>query len=92
MPDPETMQQVHNAANDAARSTDSALWSALSMVLGGGIVAAVKRFRGDGIIEELRNQGCETRETLTDLGKVTHAKLDALTNAVAHLQGQMDRR
>ena len=92
MPDPDTMQQVHNAANEAARGTDPKLWSVLSLVLGGGIVKAVQRLRGDTIVDELRKQGEETRVTLNAVGTTTHAKLDALTNAVAHLQGQMDRR
>jgi len=90
VPDPDTMQQVHNAANNAASNTDPKLWSILSLVLGGGIVKAVQRLRGDTIVDELRKQGEETRTTMNLVGETTHRKLDALTNAVAHLQGQID--
>lgn len=90
MPDPDTMQQVHNAANNAANNTDPKVWSVLSLVLGGGIMAAVKRLRGDTIVEELRKQGYETRATLNEVGIITHKKLDDLTNAVAHLQGRVE--
>lgn len=90
MPDPDTMRTVHDAANNAAGSTDPKLWSVLSLIFGGAIVKAVQRLRGDTIVEELRKQGHETRVTLTDVGQVTHRKLDDLTNAVAHLQGRVE--
>lgn len=90
MPDPDTMQQIHGAANQAAQQTDSKLWSIVSLVLGAGIAKAVQKLRGDTIVDELRKQGHETRVTLTEVGQVTHRKLDDLTNAVAHLQGRVE--
>jgi hypothetical protein len=87
VPDPDSMRQ---AATDAANNTDPKIWSVVSLIFGGAIVKAVQRLRGDTIVDELRKQGDETRVTLNAVGEVTHRKLDALTNAVAHLQGQID--
>lgn len=97
MPDPDTMRQLSDAANGAASSGGGSqgVGAALGAAIGAAGVYMVRAFRGDATAEAVRDEARKTREVLESVGTTTHAKLDELTRAVAHLQGRvegMDRR
>lgn len=96
------MRQVGDAAGEAARGTDGSFLGAIGMVIGVAITTAVRKVRGETIVEAIRkgneglrqtmsDEGAATRKTIHETGAKTQDMLHEISTKMAVLGERMDR-